>query len=62
VLDRTGAMELIPMLKMDVEDARRKGKFQREADLSLLIDILDSYAYGRINLMKKPYVGLSNIT
>jgi hypothetical protein len=55
-------MELIPMLKMDVEDARRKGKFQREADLSLLIDILDSYAYGRINLMKKPYVGLSNIT
>jgi hypothetical protein len=62
MLDRNAAMELKPLLQEQIEKARKKGKFQRADNLLLLVDILDSYISGRIDLMVQPEVVVSNVT
>jgi hypothetical protein len=50
-LDREGAAELKPLLQKEMQKARQKGHIDREYDLQLLIDMLDSYMAGHIDLM-----------
>lgn len=50
-LDRDGAAELKPLLQKEMQKARQKGHVDREYDLQLLIDMLDSYIAGHIDLM-----------
>jgi hypothetical protein len=59
-LDRdTARDELIPLLKAEMQRANKKGDFDREDDLQLLIDMLDSYIAGKIDLSTRPRVNVS---
>jgi hypothetical protein len=59
MFDRDAVRELKPLLQAEIEEARRKGKFDRADDLSLLMDILNSYASGKINLMPEINVNVN---
>jgi len=50
-LDREMAKDLKPLLQKELQKAIQKGNIDREYDLRLLIDMLDSYIAGHINLM-----------
>ena len=52
LLDIDGAQELKPLLIQEQINARSKGDKEYEKDLLLLIDILDRYLKGEINLYK----------
>lgn len=53
-LDREEAKQLIPLLRKELESTRNKGNYQREGDIAILIDVLESYIRGTINLMIQP--------
>ena len=51
-LDRdTARDELRPLLQTEMKRAYEKGNYDRGDDLQLLIDTLDSYISGKIDLM-----------
>jgi hypothetical protein len=54
-LDRKGSKELRSLLQLKIERVGNKGDTERDADLSLLSDILSSYIKGTIDLMINHY-------
>ncbi|MGB6529663.1 MAG: hypothetical protein WBF33_16265 [Candidatus Nitrosopolaris sp.] len=57
VLDR----DLRNLLQAEIRKAREKGDFEQEDDLMVLMDVLDSYISGRINLMIVPKINVSDV-
>ncbi|MGA8080257.1 MAG: hypothetical protein WB988_00205 [Candidatus Nitrosopolaris sp.] len=49
------------MLQAEIRKAREKGDFEQEDDLMVLMDVLDSYISGRINLMIVPKINVSDV-
>jgi hypothetical protein len=55
-LERDDARDLMSSLRVELTKARKRGLVEGEADIAMLMDILNSYAKGRINLRVPPEV------
>jgi hypothetical protein len=60
-LSRDSASELKPLLLDELEKARGQNDIEHEKELDALIKILDSYILGKVDLMVRPDVIVSNI-
>jgi hypothetical protein len=61
-LPREYAGELKSLLIEELKNVRAKKDIDQERDLAALIKILDSYIFGKVDLMVYPDVVVSNIT
>jgi hypothetical protein len=56
------AGELKPLLIEELQKARSQNDIEHQKELSALIQILDSYLLGKVNLMVQPDAIISNVS